>query len=202
METTFKIIFLLGLIAVEVIRFPHRKRNQRERKEKKIAVARTRSVDFALDLLSFAGTEVVPLVYIFTPWLDFANYELPAALGWIGALVFAAGLYLLWRAHADLGRNWSPTVEIAQGQSLVTAGVYRYIRHPIYAALWLFGLAQALLLWNWIAGLAGLVCFIPVYYIRVPREEQMMLDHFGQEYRAYMSRTGGVIPRGGGAAQG
>jgi protein-S-isoprenylcysteine O-methyltransferase Ste14 len=101
----------------------------------------------------------------------------------------------LWRAHADLGRNWTPTLQITESHRLVTGGVYRYLRHPIYAAIWLTGLAQVLMLANWIAGPACLVLFLPVYLVRVPREERMMLDHFGDEYRAYMGRTGGVIPR-------
>jgi protein-S-isoprenylcysteine O-methyltransferase Ste14 len=58
-----------------------------------------------------------------------------------------------------------------------------------------WGFAQALLLQNWIAGLSMLVFFLPVYLYRVPREEQMMLEHFGEEYRSYMNRTGRIIPR-------
>ena len=77
-------------------------------------------------------------------------------------------------------------------------GVYRYIRHPIYAVVWLSSIAQALLLQNWIAGLAGLIFFLPVYLVRVPREEQMMLDHFGQEYQTYLEHTGRIFPKLGG----
>ena len=60
---------------------------------------------------------------------------------------------------------------------------------------WLWGVAQALLLQNWVAGLAGLALFTPLYVLRVPREEQMMLDRFGAEYRSYMNRTGRVVPQ-------
>jgi len=56
-------------------------------------------------------------------------------------------------------------------------------------------LAQALLLQNWIAGFAMLASLLPLYLVRVPREEQMMLEHFGEEYRLYMNRTGRVVPR-------
>jgi protein-S-isoprenylcysteine O-methyltransferase Ste14 len=89
----------------------------------------------------------------------------------------------------------SPTMEIQQSHSLITCGVYRYIRHPIYAAMWLWGIAQALLLQNFIAGLAGLVSFLPLYLFRVGREEQMMSSHFGEAYQTYMNRTGRIIPR-------
>ncbi len=134
------------------------------------------------------------MIFIFSHWLDFADYTLPAALGWVGALLFGAALWLTWRSHHDLGANWSPTTVLHADQTLVTDGIYTRIRHPIYAARWIWGLAQVLLLWNWIAGLTNLVCFLPIYFYRVPREEQMMVDQFGDAYRQYMQRTGRVIP--------
>jgi protein-S-isoprenylcysteine O-methyltransferase Ste14 len=190
----FKWIFLIGLIVAEVIRFPHRMRNKQERRKKQSA-DRTRPIDLVLDLAAFSGMEIIPLIYVFSGWPPFADYARLDLLGWLGAIAFAGCLYLLYRAHIDLGRNWSPTVEVTATQSLVTSGIYGVIRHPIYAAMWLWGVAQALLLANWIAGPATLVLFGLVYFVRVPREEQMMLDHFGEEYRAYLQRTGGVIPK-------
>jgi protein-S-isoprenylcysteine O-methyltransferase Ste14 len=38
-------------------------------------------------------------------------------------------VWLFWRSHADLGRNWSPSLELREGHELVTEGVYRYVRH-------------------------------------------------------------------------
>jgi len=86
-------------------------------------------------------------------------------------------------------------LKIRSEHTLVTSGVYRHIRHPMYAAHLLWAIAQALLLSNWLAGWALLVTFVPLYLVRAPREEHMMLEHFGEEYREYMSRTGGLIPR-------
>jgi protein-S-isoprenylcysteine O-methyltransferase Ste14 len=59
----------------------------------------------------------------------------------------------------------------------------------------LFVIAQALLLQNWIAGVGGVLCFLPLYVIRVPREEQMLIEALGEENRDYMRRTGRVLPR-------
>jgi protein-S-isoprenylcysteine O-methyltransferase Ste14 len=152
-----------------------------------------------LMLFVLLGMQVIPLVYILSSWLDFADYRLPTTaglvVGWIGAAVFAVALWLLWRSHADLGRNWSPTLQIREEHSLVTRGVFHHIRHPMYAAHWLWAVAQALLLQNWIAGLAMMAAFLPLYLHRVTREEQMMLEHFGDEYRSYMNRTGRIVPR-------
>lgn len=195
MTTVFKVLFLIGIVAAEVIRFPHRQRNKLERRQKRAADDRTRPIDLALDLLAFAGMEIIPLIYIFTGWLDFANYPQIDVLGGLGVVAFGGCLWLLYRAHVDLGRNWSPTVEVMKEQQLVTSGIYARIRHPIYAAMWLWGLAQLLMLANFVAGPAALIFFGIVYFRRVPREEQMMIDHFGDEYRSYLQRTGSVIPK-------
>lgn len=79
-----------------------------------------------LGLLS-VGMFFVPAVYALTPWLDWADYRLsPGAKGWaggLGAAILAAAIWLFWRSHADLGRNWSPSLQLREEHQLVTAGV-------------------------------------------------------------------------------
>ncbi|MEE9566562.1 MAG: isoprenylcysteine carboxylmethyltransferase family protein, partial [Desulfobacteria bacterium] len=77
---------------------------------------------------------------------------------------------------------------------LITEGVFRYIRHPMYAAHLLWAIAQVLMLHNWIAGYSFLVVAVPLYLLRVNDEEQMMLEQFGEGYREYMQRTRRIIP--------
>jgi protein-S-isoprenylcysteine O-methyltransferase Ste14 len=190
LDNIFKFLFLIGLIVTWILRFSNLRRAPRDI----IAGAPPTQMESLLLYLNFFGLPVVPLIYLFTPWLDFANYWLPAWAGWIGVIVLAAAVWLLWRSQKDLGRNWSGLLQIREEHTVITIGVFRYIRHPNYAANWLWGIAQALLLWNWIAGLSKLVVFVPFYLQRVRREEQMMLDHFGEEYRSYMNRTGRIIP--------
>jgi protein-S-isoprenylcysteine O-methyltransferase Ste14 len=139
--------------------------------------------------------QFLPLIYIFSDWLNFANYELPQWAGWIGVVIFTPGVWLLWRSHVDLGRNWSATLEIRSGHTLITGGVYRWLRHPMYAAHLYWAMGQPLLIQNWIAGPLALVSIVPMYLLRAPQEEKMMLDEFGDEYRAYMARTGGIVPK-------
>ena len=188
-DNIFEVIFLVGFIVGSVIR-----------KVYTFGCRGSKSVDkrkSVVDIILISASGVgmaLPFFYIFTPWLDFANYDLPRWLGWIGTAVFAGALFLLWRSHADLGRNWSAILQIRKEHSLVTNGVYRYMRHPMYAAHLLWAIAQGLLLENWLAGWVFLVTFIPMYLVRVPKEEKMMLEQFGQEYRQYISRTGRMIP--------
>jgi protein-S-isoprenylcysteine O-methyltransferase Ste14 len=201
-DTIFKVLYLVGLAAGWLLRKPH---FRRLRRQGVTVISDFRAPEYMtpveklLAILGFIGILVIPVIYIFAPWLDFADYHLPTWVGAVGAATFAAGLWLQWRGRADLGHNLRPTAiptgVTNEGQPLVTDGAYRYIRHPVYAGHWLRAIAQALLLHNWIAGLAGLVLILPMYLYRVWREEQNMLERFGEEYRLYMDRTGRVIPR-------
>ncbi len=136
-----------------------------------------------------------PVIYLLTPLFSFADYELPNWLHSCGLVTMVAGLWLFWRSHADLGCNWSPTLETRKGHEIVKHGVYRNIRHPMYSAIWLFSIAQGLLLNNWLAGWAVVVTFTLMYFVRTPNEEAMMIDHFGDAYRDYMTETGRLFPQ-------
>ena len=190
-QNTLKVIYLVGLVVGSTIRAVY----TIPAKKNKITDDRTPRLEWLPMLFSSVGLLVLPLIYVLTSWLSFADYGLPEWVGWVGVGVFAPALWLLWRSHVDLGRNWTPTPQVREGHCLVTGGVFRSIRHPMYAAHWLWAIAQALLLHNWITGPALLVTFLPLYLLRVPREERMLQDRFGEEYRDYMSRTGRVIPR-------
>src|SRR5215207_3222946 len=195
MKRAFGMVYYLGMLAEMAIRLPH----ERRRRQTRMVIERVDWSERSLLGLMFVGMFFVPLVYTFTSRLDGADYRLPrearGPAGGVGTMVLAAAVWLFWRSHADLGRNWSPSLQLREGHELVTEGVYRSVRHPMYASQWLWSIAQALVLQNWIAGWAGLVSVALLYLLRVPSEEQMMLDKFGGWYRAYMDQTGRVVPR-------
>jgi protein-S-isoprenylcysteine O-methyltransferase Ste14 len=143
----------------------------------------------------FIGIWVLPIVYLATGWLDRLDYHMPAGMSLLGAGFFLMSLWLRYRSQKDLDRNWSPSLVIWEGHQLVTEGVYTYIRHPLYASLGLWGIAQPLLLHNWAAGWAGLFAVGLVYIVRLPREEAMLESHFGESYTRYRQQTGAIIPR-------
>ena len=198
MKRVFGIVYFLGMLVEMAIRVPH----ERQRRQTRMKLDRVDWSERSLLGLMFVGMFFIPLMYTFTSRLDGADYRWPqearGPAGGIGTAVLAVAVWLFWRSHADLGRNWSPSLQLREEHELVTGGVYRSVRHPMYASMWLWGVAQTLLLQNWIAGWASLALFLPLYLLRVPREERMMLDEFAEEYRAYMNRTGRVIPRLGG----
>jgi protein-S-isoprenylcysteine O-methyltransferase Ste14 len=185
-----KIIWGLGCVAFYIIRYPH----QRRARKTTVADRRDRVRERMLMLISYTGLFVIPLIYVLTNQPKFAGYTFHPTQAWIGTVVLIAAMALLYRTHRDLGRAWSITLEIRNQHKLITRGIYETLRHPMYAAFWLWAISQALLLPNWIAGFAGLVGFGTLFFARVGHEERMMLDTFGDEYRAYMARTYRLIP--------
>lgn len=185
-----KLAFLLGLVAFVAIRVPHDKRSQ----EAKIAESRKGVLEKALLVLMAIGGFLLPLTFILSPLVSFADYS----LGWrplLGGIVcLGFSLWLFHRSHVDLGSNWSNSLELRENHQIVAFGVYKSIRHPMYAAIFIYSFAQALLLSNWLAGPGCLVAFIVMFVFRLRPEERMMLEAFGQPYQDYLARTKRLIP--------
>lgn len=194
--TVFEIAWLGFFIATTLIRLPFSKQN----KSNDITVDANTVQERILLFGMFASMAVLPMIYLITkgtPWgfLAFADYQLSPVVATFGVCLIFPYAFLFWRSHSDLGRNWSPRLEMHDTHSLVTEGVYKHIRHPMYAAIWIAVLAQPLLIHNWIAGGMIVVAFSAMYVLRIPKEEEMMIGQFGSEYKDYMSRTGRIFPK-------
>lgn len=184
-----KAIILASSVVMVLIRAPHGQRSRG------VKVVRNRRGALEIVLLTLAWVAfLVPLVWVAAPVFAFAEYPLrlvPLSAG-IGCL--AVGLWLFARSHADLGTNWSITLEVREKHQLVTHGVYRVLRHPMYSALLLYSLGQALVVPNWIAGPSYAVAMSLLCAFRLGPEERMMLEAFGKDYEAYMVRTKRLVP--------
>jgi len=135
------------------------------------------------------------ILYAIKPdWFDFLVVPLPDWLRWTGfALgILSFGLYA-W-AQATLGKEWSPHLQMRAKHNLVTTGPYARIRHPIYLALIGFLTGIALVSANWFF-IALLLVSIVVLALRIPKEEQMLIEEFGEEYQTYMQSTGSLFPK-------
>ncbi len=182
----FGFIYLASLFIITVIRSGN------------IAVIRsglTFSLDTVLLTLMFISMGIIPILFIFSPLLDVFNYRLPFYFGIPGTLLIIFSQLILYKAHSDLGKNWSITPQILKNQHLVTEGIYKYLRHPMYASYWLWSLSQPLLLENWVAGFATLAVYAPLYYYRVHREERLMIEEFDGAYEMYMKKTNRLWPK-------
>jgi protein-S-isoprenylcysteine O-methyltransferase Ste14 len=68
------------------------------------------------------------------------------------------------------------------------------MRHPLYASMFGWGTALSLLIANWIFVAVSVLSIVGLI-VRIPKEEQMMLEAFEEEYQAYMMRTGRFFPK-------
>ena len=182
-------VILAANVVLIAIRAPHGQRSR------SIKVVKSCKGTLEIVLLSFMWLAFfVPLVWIAAPAFSFAEYPLRAGPLVAGIVCFAAGLWLFFRSHADLGTNWSITLEVRDQHQLITQGVYRRIRHPMYTAFFLYSIGQALVIPNWVVGPSYLVPFTILFACRVASEERMMVEQFGDEYTAYVTRSKRLVP--------
>jgi protein-S-isoprenylcysteine O-methyltransferase Ste14 len=182
-------IVLGAMVAMIAIRAPH---GQRSRKVPVIRSARG-ALETALLTLVWIGF-AVPIVWVWRPIFEGAEFETSWVAVGAGAALLAAGLWLFHRSHADLGTNWSITLEVRAGHRLVTNGVYRRIRHPMYSALLLYSVGQVLVVPNWIVAPTYLVPFALLVALRLGPEERLMREQFGKDWDAYAKRTKRLVP--------
>lgn len=119
---------------------------------------------------------------------------LPEAIGWIGIALMLWGLALrVWAARV-LGAAYTRTLRIAERQLLVRAGPYRVIRHPGYTGDLMMWLGAGLATRNVVAVIAIVLLMASAYAARIEAEEAMLVDVFGDEYRAYSRHTWRLLP--------
>jgi protein-S-isoprenylcysteine O-methyltransferase Ste14 len=128
------------------------------------------------------------------PWMGKFAVPFPSWLRWVGfALGIASLVFWTWTQVA-LGRNWSPQLQLREEHHLVTSGPYARIRHPLYTAMFGYGISIALVTANWVFVILTAAMIVAII-ARIPREERMMIDKFGEEYKVYMKRTGRFFPK-------
>ena len=196
----FRILFTTLWIAFLVIRayygrkarIPGRKRSRRERWSDMARYEAPVLVILRVGL--FYIMMVIVAVYTLAPSLmDWAQLPFPS---WVRRVGVGLGIltlpFLIWVGNT-LGRHVSADLELKRGHSLVQSGPYSRVRHPMYTAYFTFNFAMLLVSANWLLILL-IVAGLFVLCGRIKAEEKMLLDEFGDEYRAYMRRTGRLLP--------
>lgn len=130
---------------------------------------------------------------IFPGYFQWASMPLPVWLRWTGVVTGALCSLLMYWTLFSLGKNLTDTVVTRAEATLVTNGPYRWVRHPFYVTAALLMASVTLVTANWLIGVSSLAVLV-LLAIRTPKEEQMLIERFGQEYRDYMATTGRFIP--------
>jgi protein-S-isoprenylcysteine O-methyltransferase Ste14 len=113
--------------------------------------------------------------------------------GWTGAFLCVVGLVLAIWARVILGRNWSGVITLKEGHELIERGPYRLVRHPIYTGLLAMFAGTAIAI-GYLGGLFGLLLLFMSFWMKLEREEALMLKHFPEKYSAYQRRVKRIIP--------
>ena len=131
---------------------------------------------------------------LFPEYFTWAAIPLPEWIRWVGVGVGALCSLLMYWTLSTLGKNLTDTVVTRKEATLVTHGPYRWVRHPFYVTAALIMTSVTVLTANWLIGLTSLIVLI-LLAVRTPKEEAMLVERFGDEYRNYMAKTGRFVPR-------
>jgi protein-S-isoprenylcysteine O-methyltransferase Ste14 len=193
MESTFRAVVLANVALCLPIGLYYRIRSQATREK----LDRRQEGLFILIGLRLGGiiAWVVFAAYLINPAsVAWCALPLPQWLRWAGAVVAMAVPPLLWWTFHSLGRNLTDTVVTRREHTLVTHGPYRWVRHPFYVVVWLWGLSLSLVTANWLLALLVLAV-VGMQVARTPTEEAKLIERFGDDYRTYAAHTGRFLPR-------
>jgi protein-S-isoprenylcysteine O-methyltransferase Ste14 len=191
-ETPFRIALAVVLVLTMAVTIHHRRRaasGERisHKEEGYLFAIVLRLAGLCLWISTFA-------YLLFPESVQWAAMPIPIWLRWLGAGVGALCWLLMFWTLSSLGKNLTDTVVTRAAATLVTHGPYRWVRHPFYVTAALLMLAVTLLSANGLIGLSSLLILV-LLGLRTPKEERMLIERFGQQYRDYAARTGRYFPR-------
>ena len=200
MDFFFRISFLLLWTTLGVVRGYYGRKTKTHDSligiEEKLKTA-TRDMGRGFMILTGVITAVgaigLILYLLSPPWWTWTHFPLGEWVQWIGIILSIPPIFLLIWVHRHLDTQWSIALELQEDHRLITSGPYKRIRHPMYLGIFVYTLGLILIS----SDLLVLLFFgfsIWVNYRRIPDEEQMMIDEFGEEYQEYMKRSGKLLP--------
>ena len=112
----------------------------------------------------------------------------------IGSLILLIGCFVNVRGRFNLGKNWSNQIKIYKDHNFISTGMYKFVRHPLYASIiWMF-FGASIIYTNYAAFFANIIVFFPFMYYRAKQEEEMLLREF-KEYKKYQTKVGMFFPK-------
>jgi protein-S-isoprenylcysteine O-methyltransferase Ste14 len=118
-----------------------------------------------------------------------------SAVRWLGAALAWASTGTVIAAVRTLGRQWSLEARVLQGHRLIVEGPYRYVRHPIYAAMLGLCVGTGLNLTRWGPLAGATVLYLVGTRLRTRAEEALLTRELGEAYRLYAAEVPAVVPR-------
>ncbi len=200
-ELTFRVIYaVVYLSAISIRVYYNRKASPVVEKNfwkrwKKVAERESKLSAVLWSVLAVFWFSFALVYAILHPeWISWFTLPLPTWLRWIGVGLGIVAVPLLLWVHQTIGRYWIAYLDLRENHRLVTDGPYRWIRHPMYTQSIIFLTALSLVSANLLMMFCSSITIILIFN-RIPKEERMMTERFGDEYRDYVRRTGRLLPR-------
>jgi len=138
------------------------------------------------------------MIAFFLPPLEFLYFEIPLFknqwVQFIGLIFLIIGASLFVWVRRTIGTSFSGHIATVEGQPLVQNGPYKLIRHPGYAAYLLISIGISAGYSSLAGTLSIIFLLIPALVMRIRVEEEVLVSHFGEQYKQYKSRTNRLIP--------
>jgi protein-S-isoprenylcysteine O-methyltransferase Ste14 len=110
-----------------------------------------------------------------------------------GVVLAALAAWLVWRGQQDMAASWRIGIAPDERTELVTAGLFRFCRNPIYLGLQVALAAFCVMLPGYVS--AGLLIFGAVLFqVQARLEEAHLLRQHGASYAGYCARVGRFLP--------
>ena len=145
-------------------------------------------------IITVIGSAGLVLYLLSPPWWTWTYIPLGEWVQWSGIVTAVVPLFFLVWVHRHLDRQWSIALELQEDHKLITTGPYRYVRHPMYLGIFAYTIGLMMISSD-VLVIMFFAFSIWVNYMRIPREEQMLIQRFGDEYLEYMKRSGRLLPK-------
>jgi protein-S-isoprenylcysteine O-methyltransferase Ste14 len=189
-ELLFRYLFVAIYAAFFIVRIHYRLQSIRREPEQRYQAEATKILYIAIP-----GYFISIVLYMLAvPWASWSQIGMPSWLRWLGVIGAISSVPLLAWTHRTLGWQYSAELAIQKKHALVTTGPYARTRHPMYLTFIMFSFSTAMTTSNLLVLLFAALVIVPFPWI-ARKEEEMLLETFGEEYREYMRRTGRFFPR-------
>ncbi|MDF1537329.1 MAG: isoprenylcysteine carboxylmethyltransferase family protein [Candidatus Thorarchaeota archaeon] len=190
-ELLFRILFIVAYALFASVRFYYRGKTIGRESEKDYTKIDKSAIMLSAAIIGYLG---LVIIYIVIPDLIFwASIGLPFIVRLCGVGIAFAAIILVFTTHRLLGAQYSAKQEIQKDHALISEGIYNHIRHPMYTGFNVFDLAISLISANLLLIIFSILVALPFPWM-ARKEEAMLTEQFGDEYREYMTRTGRFFP--------
>ena len=152
------------------------------------------TIEILLALAASSWTVALACYVAGFAWFSHYAVPLPLWTRWAGVAAMLICVPLSQWVYSELGVHFSKRLEIMTGHQLIRTGPYRFVRHPMYATLFLCAVATCLITANCVVIVSALVLVL-VFSMRMRKEEAMLIARFGDEYREYKRQTWALVPK-------